>query len=92
LQLQTSSEQRFGVSEHSELVGEVRTLLVDKLFIRVPSVHADLFDEGLLDSMGLIELVAQLEKRFSVKLPIGELGVDPFSSVLTIAQVVADRR
>jgi acyl carrier protein len=42
--------------------------------------------------MGLIQLVVQLEKHFSLKLPLGDLGVDPFSSVLTIAQLVAARR
>ena len=32
----------------------------------------DLFDAGVLDSMGTVELIVELENRFDIRVPVSE--------------------
>ena len=34
----------------------------------------DLFDAGVLDSMGTVELIVELESHFDIDIPISEFG------------------
>lgn len=47
--------------------------------------------EGIVDSLGLIDLVAFLEKQFGVRIEDTDLSSDNFQTVMAIAQLV-DRR
>ena len=44
--------------------------------------------DGVVDSMGLFELVSFLESEFSLAIPNEEFGLDLFSSIENIMQVV----
>jgi acyl carrier protein len=66
-------------------------LLLDKLSIRVESTDMDLLEAGVLDSVAQVQLLLHLEKHFDLHLPMEELEVDSFRSVVTIAELVADR-
>jgi methoxymalonate biosynthesis acyl carrier protein len=52
-----------------------------------PDVH--LFEEGYVDSTGLVEVIAFLEVTFEVRLPEDALFDPTFNSVRGIAKVVA---
>jgi acyl carrier protein len=50
----------------------------------VPGLAQNLFDDGILDSFGLPDLVAALEKEFGVRVPDKELLPANFASIQAI--------
>jgi acyl carrier protein len=58
------------------------------LDLEVPSPEADLIAGGLLDSLGLVTLLFEIEQEFGVRLPLESLDVDSLSTVQQIAAVV----
>lgn len=58
----------------------------------LPDDGASLVDEGILDSFGLADLVAMIERRFGVKVPDKDLALQTFESVDKIAAYVAAHR
>jgi acyl carrier protein len=55
----------------------------------VPSCDADLFEAGVLDSIGFVELLAALEQEFGFVFQLDDLEVDNFRSVRAIAAFIA---
>ena len=51
-----------------------------------------LFDLGLIDSLGIMTLVTELESRFTVQVPEYDLLPDNFDSINAIATYVNKRR
>ncbi len=49
-----------------------------------PSPDQSLFESGLLDSFTLTDLVAELEKQFSIRIPDSDLTPRRFDSVVRI--------
>jgi acyl carrier protein len=47
-----------------------------------------IFESGLLDSFGIIELVFALEQQFQIKINTEDLTVQNFSSVIEISKLV----
>ena len=56
-----------------------------------PELGQNLFESGVLDSFGLPDLVAALEKEFSVRVPDSEWLPATFSSVEAIDRYLARR-
>ncbi len=52
----------------------------------------DLFDAGLLDSFGTVELLVQIEERFGILVPITEFDRDVWNTPNNIALQLADMR
>lgn len=50
----------------------------------------DLFDNGLLDSFGTVELLVQIEERFGITVPITEFDRDTWNTPNNIAKQLAD--
>lgn len=50
----------------------------------------DLFDAGVLDSMGTVELVIELEEKFNIKIPVSDMGRDDWNTGNKIVQGVKD--
>jgi acyl carrier protein len=61
------------------------------LNLEVSSVDTDLVETGLLDSLALIELLAQLEETFGVSVSTDDLELENFRSIASIAGFVARR-
>lgn len=68
----------------------VRLLIRDVLSIDVPSDGTDLFDTGLVDSLALVSLIAELEEEFGIRIEVEELQVDRFRNVDQIAELVSE--
>ncbi|HKQ78949.1 MAG TPA: acyl carrier protein [Blastocatellia bacterium] len=66
-------------------------IFASKLNLKVPSVETDLVENGLLDSLTLVELLSQLEETFGLSIPIDELELENFRSIASIARLVAQR-
>ena len=50
---------------------------------------ADLFEEGYVDSVGVVEVLEFLNEEFDVEIPDDDLLSDDFSNIAGIAQIVA---
>jgi D-alanine--poly(phosphoribitol) ligase subunit 2 len=72
----------------NRLVGDIRAVLRDHLTVMVDSPDVDLLETGLIDSIGLVELILQLEDRFGISLPMDTLEIDDFRSIATIANLI----
>lgn len=66
----------------------VREVVQDVLGIKLSSDSTDLIDTGLLDSLGLVDLVLALENAFGLELPFAALDIDDFRTVLSLAELV----
>ncbi|MGT2923965.1 D-alanine--poly(phosphoribitol) ligase subunit DltC [Streptococcus caviae] len=56
--------------------------IIDDLFMEDVSdmMDEDLFDAGVLDSMGTVELIVELESRFNITIPVSEFGRDDWNT------------
>ena len=70
------------------LVSDIRCVLRDHLHVLVESPDANLLESGLVDSIGLVELIIRLEDRFGMALPMESLELDDLRSINTIADLI----
>jgi len=56
-----------------------------------PSPEESLFDSGLLDSFALADMVTELEKEFSIRIPDSDLVPRKFDSIARIEAYVKGR-
>ncbi|CVP45104.1 D-alanyl carrier protein DCP [Streptococcus pneumoniae] len=56
--------------------------IIDELFMEDVSdmMYEDLFDAGVLDSMGTVELIVEIENRFDIRVPVTEFGRDDWNT------------
>ena len=64
--------------------------IIDDLFMEDVSdmMDEDLFDAGVLDSMGTVELIVELENRFDIHVPVSEFGRDDWNTANKIIEGV----
>ena len=60
--------------------------IIDELFMEDVSdmMDEDLFDAGVLDSMGTVELIVEIENRFDIRVPVTEFGRDDWNTASKI--------
>ena len=63
-------------------------LFLESLHIEAPSPDTDLFESGTLDSLQLVELLLQLERRFGVRIAIESIDLDRLRTLERIAKLV----
>ena len=56
--------------------------IIDELFMEDVSdmMDEDLFDAGVLDSMGTVELIVEIENRSDIRVPVTEFGRDDWNT------------
>lgn len=56
--------------------------IIDELFMEDVSdmMDEDLFDAGVLDSMGTVEWIVEIENRFDIRVPVTEFGRDDWNT------------
>ena len=66
--------------------------IIDELFMEDVSdmMDEDLFDAGVLDSMGTVELIVELENRFGIRDPVSEFGRDDWNTANKIVEGVTE--
>lgn len=74
-----------------QLTREIAQLINDQLLVEVGSPEDDLLASGVLDSLTLVQLLFDLERRFGVTIPLEELEIDDFRSINSIASLVQAR-
>ena len=63
-------------------------LFVENLHVEAPPPDTDLFESGTLDSLQLVELLLQLERRFGVRVAIEDIDLDHLRTLERIARLV----
>jgi acyl carrier protein len=58
------------------------------LGVEVDAFDTDMIETGLIDSLGLISLLAEIEREFGFELPLDTLEVDDFRTVERAATYV----
>ena len=56
--------------------------IIDELFMEDVSdmMDEDLFDAGVLDSMGTVELIVEIGNRFDIRVPVTEFGREDWNT------------
>jgi len=75
-----------------DLHDDITALLATRLKITVPDPTTDLINQGLLDSLGLVELFVALEEQFGVVVDVDRLDFDDLRSVEAIGRYVTRMR
>ncbi|MCW0952899.1 D-alanine--poly(phosphoribitol) ligase subunit DltC [Weissella ceti] len=75
-------------------INEEVNAIIEDLFMEDVSdmMDEDLFDAGVLDSMGVVELVLALEEKFAIKVPVSEMGRDDWNTANKIVAGVEGLR
>jgi D-alanine--poly(phosphoribitol) ligase subunit 2 len=76
------------VPSRNELVSLVQSVLRDHLNVVLESPDVNLLESGLVDSVGLVELIVWLEDRLGMSLPMDALEIDDLRSVNTIVSLI----
>jgi acyl carrier protein len=71
---------------------EIRAILRDELRVDVPDAGTDLLESGLVDSLGFVDLVAAIERRFDIVVSLVDVDLDEFRTVGSIATFVRAMR
>ena len=68
--------------------------IIDELFMEDVSdmMDEDLFDSGVLDSMGTVELIVELENHFDITVPVSEFGRDDWNTANKIIEGITELR
>ena len=68
--------------------------IIDELFMEDVSdmMDEDLFDAGVLDSMGTVELIVEIENRFDIRVPVTEFGRDDWNTANKIIAGIVERQ
>ena len=66
--------------------------IIDELFMEDVSdmMDEDLFNAGVLDSMGTVELIVELENRVGIRVPVAEFGRDDWNTANKIVEGVTE--
>lgn len=66
--------------------------MIEDLFMEDVSdmMDEDLFDAGILDSMGTVELIVELENQFNIVVPVSEFGREDWNTANKIIAGVTE--
>jgi acyl carrier protein len=76
------------IDDPAQLEHTIAGLVRDVLCVEVPGYDSDLVEAGLLDSLGVVSLIAELETELGFELALEDLEVDTFRTVRRIAAFV----
>ena len=80
----------------SEIAKTIRSYLAENILFSGDTYpypdEASFLDEGIVDSMNVLELVSFVEAQFSVKVPDSDIVPDNFDSVSRLAAYVENRQ
>jgi len=75
------------VNIESELIGYFK----EKYDVQVDTT-TKLIDEGVVDSMGVMELVTFLEQSFDVEFEMDDLTEDNFASIVSVNKLISGKK
>jgi acyl carrier protein len=76
----------------AEVLATIERIFNDTLSIAPPAPEVDIIEAALLDSLGLVTLLFEIEQELNVQMPLDTLEVDDFRSTGHIARLVIQMR
>ncbi|MGE7091724.1 D-alanine--poly(phosphoribitol) ligase subunit 2 [Lysinibacillus sp. NPDC048646] len=76
--------------EKQQILEMLVDLCEDDVVLENPDI--DLFEEGLLDSFGTINLLVEIENRFDISVPITDFDREEWNTPNRIAAKLAERQ
>lgn len=76
-------------ADPNAIVDRLGALFAESFHIEVPSPDTDLLESGLLDSFQFVELLAQLERQFGLRIHIDDLELDDLRTLARIARLIS---
>ena len=73
----------------AELIAMIHYLFLEDVS---DMMDEDLFDAGIMDSMGTVELVLEIESKFNIKVPVSEMGRDDWNTANKIIEGIEELR
>ncbi|MBV9336852.1 MAG: acyl carrier protein [Solirubrobacterales bacterium] len=73
-------------------IDRVRRVFEDALSVAAPEPEIDIVQSSLIDSLGLVTLLFELEREFGVTVPLESLEVDDFRTIGNLARTIAGLR
>jgi D-alanine--poly(phosphoribitol) ligase subunit 2 len=77
------------MTDTNAIIPRLGAIFIESFHIEAPSAETDLFETGILDSLHLVELLLQLERRFGFRMTIENLDLDNLRTLERIARMVA---
>lgn len=76
--------------EKQQVLEMLVELCEDDIVVENPDI--DLFEEGLLDSFGTINLLVEIENRFNISVPITDFNREEWNTPNRIVAKLAERQ
>ena len=70
------------------LLDRIGNVFVHHLNIQAPSPDIELIESGTIDSLTFVELLAHLEREFSIRIPLENLDLNQFRSIERIGEFI----
>jgi acyl carrier protein len=70
------------------LLDRIGNVFVHQLNIQAPSPDIELIESGTIDSLTFVELLAHLEREFSIRIPLENLDLNQFRSIERIGEFI----
>jgi len=77
------------LTDRSDLVPGLAALFAETFHVEAPAADTDLLENGLLDSLQLVELLLQIELQFGRRIAIENIDLDDLRTLRGIAGLIA---
>ena len=75
-------------SEREQIRKRLSAVFSEVLHVEPPSADTDLFEAGIIDSQGFVELIFQLEQNFQTHIDIEDFEIENFRCIEKIATLI----
>jgi acyl carrier protein len=72
-----------------EISARIQRVFEETFDISAPAPRIDLIEAALLDSLGLVTFLLEIELRFETEIPLESMDLDDFRTIENIAQLFA---
>jgi acyl carrier protein len=72
-----------------EITARIQRVFEETFDISAPATRTDLIEAALLDSLGLVTFLLEIELRFETEIPLESLDIDDFRTIENIVQLFA---
>jgi acyl carrier protein len=71
-----------------EITTRIQRIFEETFDVSAPAPQTDIIEAALLDSLGLVMLLFEIELRFGTELPLESLEIDDFRTIEKIARLI----
>jgi acyl carrier protein len=71
-----------------EITARIQRIFEETFDVSAPAPQTDIIGAALLDSLGLVVLLFEIELRFGTELPLESLQIDDFRTIEKIARLI----